>query len=61
MPTCSVARGLAYLSRSAMTDIGSQGSPLAGPAHFPNHRDLRTVGDEGWATGERDGGLRVRW
>ena len=42
-----------------MTDIGSQGSPLAGSAHFPNHRDLRTVGDEGWGTEERDGGLRV--
>ena len=43
-----------------MTDIRiSLGSPLAGPAHFLNHRDLRTVRDEGLGTGDRDKGLRV--
>ena len=32
-------------------------SPGPGRAHFPNHRDLRTVGDEGLGIGERDWGL----
>ena len=32
-------------------------SPGPGRAHFLNHRDLRTVGDEGLGIGERDKGL----
>ena len=32
-------------------------SPSPGRAHFLNHRDLRTVGDEGLGIGDRDKGL----
>ena len=32
-------------------------SPGPGRAHFLNHRDLRTVGDEGLGIGERDWGI----
>ena len=54
-------RSMTRMTVVPMTDISSLGSPLAGPAHFLNHRDLRTVGDEGLDTGEKDGALGEWW